>query len=175
MPNLEEIFNQLQAIDGGTNFLKNKEIKELPNVLTAGERIEAIAKGRYSKQPGLIIATDKRVILIFKILFNSKIEDFPYEKITSVQYEKKSFLKLGEITILGFGNTAVIDNMDNKHAQVISDFIRNKVISAKTPESNQAAPTNNDVLSQLERLGKLKEQNLITDEEFGEQKKKLLG
>jgi hypothetical protein len=38
-----------------------------------------------------------------------------------------------------------------------------------------AAPTNEDVVSQLERLGTLKAQGLLTDEEFSAQKVKLLG
>jgi hypothetical protein len=38
-----------------------------------------------------------------------------------------------------------------------------------------AAPTNEDVVSQLEHLGALKAQGLLTDEEFNAQKAKLLG
>jgi hypothetical protein len=38
-----------------------------------------------------------------------------------------------------------------------------------------AAPSNEDVVSQLERLGALKAQGLLTDEEFAAQKAKLLG
>ena len=38
-----------------------------------------------------------------------------------------------------------------------------------------AAPSNEDVLSQLERLGALKAQGLLTEEEFAAQKAKLLG
>lgn len=36
-------------------------------------------------------------------------------------------------------------------------------------------PSEEDVVSQLERLGALKQQGLLTDEEFNAQKKKLLG
>ena len=38
-----------------------------------------------------------------------------------------------------------------------------------------AAPSNEDVVSQLERLGALKAQGLLTEEEFAAQKAKLLG
>jgi hypothetical protein len=37
------------------------------------------------------------------------------------------------------------------------------------------APSNEDVVSQLERLGALKAQGLLTDEEFAAQKAKILG
>ncbi|HTP07366.1 MAG TPA: SHOCT domain-containing protein [Anaerolineae bacterium] len=44
------------------------------------------------------------------------------------------------------------------------------------PQPQQvAAPSNEDVVSQLERLGALKAQGLLTDEEFNAQKAKLLG
>ena len=38
-----------------------------------------------------------------------------------------------------------------------------------------AAPSQEDTISQLERLGKLHEQGILTDEEFAAQKKKILG
>jgi len=44
------------------------------------------------------------------------------------------------------------------------------------PAPQQAAPpTQDDTISQLERLGKLHEQGILTDEEFAAQKKKILG
>jgi hypothetical protein len=46
---------------------------------------------------------------------------------------------------------------------------------APPPPQQVAAPTNEDVVSQLERLGALKAQGLLTDEEFNAQKAKLLG
>jgi len=38
-----------------------------------------------------------------------------------------------------------------------------------------AAPSQEDTIDQLERLGKLHEQGILTDEEFAAQKKKVLG
>ncbi len=43
------------------------------------------------------------------------------------------------------------------------------------PQAVAAPPSNEDVVSQLERLGALKAQGLLTDEEFNAQKAKLLG
>jgi hypothetical protein len=39
----------------------------------------------------------------------------------------------------------------------------------------EAAPSQEDTIDQLERLGKLHEQGILTDEEFAAQKKKILG
>jgi hypothetical protein len=43
------------------------------------------------------------------------------------------------------------------------------------PQPAAVPPSNEDVVSQLERLGALKAQGLLTDEEFNAQKAKLLG
>jgi hypothetical protein len=55
-------------------------------------------------------------------------------------------------------------------------------LAAQQAAQAQAAPpppapaeSEDDVLSQLERLGKLKDQGILTDEEFQAQKSKLLG
>lgn len=47
---------------------------------------------------------------------------------------------------------------------------------APPPEKHYepAAPSEDDVITQLERLGSLKEQGILTDEEFAAQKAKLL-
>ena len=46
---------------------------------------------------------------------------------------------------------------------------------APPPEPAYAAPAQEDVIGQLERLGALKAQGLLTEEEFQAQKAKLLG
>ena len=45
---------------------------------------------------------------------------------------------------------------------------------AAAPPAAAAAPAE-DAIAQIERLGKLKEQGLLTDEEFAAQKAKILG
>lgn len=51
-----------------------------------------------------------------------------------------------------------------------------QVVYAAPPVQEAApAPTQDDVISQLERLGALKAQGLLTEEEFAAQKAKLLG
>ena len=46
---------------------------------------------------------------------------------------------------------------------------------APPPEEYYAPPSQDDVITQLERLGALKAQGLLTEEEFQAQKAKLLG
>lgn len=46
---------------------------------------------------------------------------------------------------------------------------------APPPQEYAPQPSNEDVISQLERLGALKAQGILTEEEFNAQKAKLLG
>jgi len=59
----------------------------------------------------------------------------------------------------------------------IISFVLNEMEQEPIEEiaaTRQSASTNNDLLAQLERLGKLREQGVLTEEEFLEQKKRIL-
>lgn len=83
-----------------------------------------------------------------------------------------------EITIFWSGNKAEI-----KHAQdakSFTEYIRARltpILESAAPKTGSAAPTTNadDLISKLERLAALKNQEILTAEEFLEQKAKILG
>ena len=104
-------------------------------------------------------------------MYGLKVEDFPLDKITTIQYE--TGLLLGEIKIHISGNFAKINNVEKATARAFAEFIRNKL---SQPKETTAPIINNqpDVYDQLEKLAKLKEQGILTQEEFDTQKKKLL-
>ena len=78
---------------------------------------------------------------------------------------------------------AVNRRQANKNAQAYAQAEANAAQVAPPPQQyappppQPAAPppSNEDVVSQLERLGALKAQGLLTEEEFNAQKAKLLG
>jgi hypothetical protein len=133
--------------------------------------IEHIVSGSYEGGLGVLVATNKRLVFVDKgMLWGSKVEDFPYDKITSIQYD--TGMLMGTIKIHASGNKADIQNVSKIWTKDFADFVRLK-ISSKTnvlPETAQPAV---DMLSQLERLAKLKDQGILTDEEFNEQKTKI--
>ena len=179
MPTLEQIQEQVKHLDSASQFLGRREIKELPNILLADENIEAIIQGTYNAGNGILVATSKRLIFVDKgLLYGLKIEEFPFDKISSVQYS--TGLLLGDLTIFASGNKAKIDNVDNKTVRSFGDYIRNKLSirdQAKTAAESKPAVENelsDDVINKLERLAKLKDQGILTEEEFKQQKTKLL-
>jgi len=140
-----------------------------------------LIQGTYNNGNGILVATNKRLIFIDKgLVFGLKVEDFPFDKISSIQYS--TGMLLGKLTIFASGNKAIIDNVDKQRVRIFGDFVRNKISSNDSENSAQttSSTSNNtesqdDIVSKLERLAKLKEQGILTEEEFVQQKQKLLG
>lgn len=149
---------------------KKLEKKVALSELKFFEVVENIIAGFYNNGHGLLIATQKRLIFVDKGLFSLKVEDFPYEKITSVQYE--SGIMSGKITILASGNKAIIDNTNKTTGKEFSESVRLKISSNNITKNNNVVQ--DDVYSKLEKIAKLKDQGILTQEEFEFQKAKLL-
>ncbi len=171
---LNEIKKQIQELklSNISNYLGRKEINELPQILAESETIDNIAQGTYNNGQGILVSTNRRLVFVDKgLLYGLKVEDFPLDKITTIQYE--TGLLLGEIKIHTSGNIAKIDNVEKATARAFAEFVRNKL---SQPKETISPIINNqpDVYDQLEKLAKLKEQGILTQEEFDVQKKKLL-
>lgn len=127
-----------------------------------------------------MVATNKRLIFVDKgMFFGLKVEDFPYDKISSIQYE--TGLLMGKIIIFTSGNKAIIDHVEKSKVRTFGDWVRARISSPKEnvlvhPVSQtQPIPGNSsDPLEKLERLARLKEQGVLTDEEFQKQKQQIL-
>lgn len=171
MPTLEQIKAKLKEIDPTGFTGSGGDVKELPNVMAADEELEYAATGFYKNGTGILVSTNKRILFVNKgLLYGLKVEDFSYDKISSVQYE--TGMLFGTITIHASGNNAEIKNVPKKQAREFGEFVRNKL--NKKPEPSTTVSTST-VADQLEKLASLKEKGLLTDEEFASEKKKLLG
>jgi len=171
---LNEIKKQIQVLNLSniSSFLGRKEINELPQILAEGETIDNIAQGSYNNGQGILVSTNRRLVFVDKgLLYGLKVEDFPLDKITTIQYE--TGLLLGEIKIHTSGNIAKIDNVEKVNARAFAEFVRNK-LSQPRETTTPIIKNQPDVYDQLEKLAKLKEQGVLTQEEFDAQKKKLL-
>jgi hypothetical protein len=157
-----------------------KEIKELPNILWEDERVEKIVTGTYENGNGVLLATNKRLLFVDKGMMKLRVEDFPYDKVSSIQY--KTGMMMGTLTIFASGNRADIKNVPKDQVRAFGDYVRARTSGAMEhasapPAAVPATPTpgGDDVVSQLERLAKLREQGILSDEEFTAQKEKILG
>jgi hypothetical protein len=173
----------MKSITGLSPLLGRKEVKELPNILWDNENIESAVQGMYDNGNGLLVATDRRLIFVNKgRIYGLKVEDFPYDKISSIQYS--TGLILGEITIFSSGNKSIMKNILKSSTREFGEFVRNKVSGLKEEKSETTSKSDNtqgnyssnddEVLKSLERLAVLKDKGILTDQEFLEQKARIL-
>lgn len=175
MPTLEQIQEQIKNLDGVSKLFGRKEILELPGILWEDEDVERLVQGLYNNGNGVLVGTNKRLIFIDKGVFKLKVEDFPYDKISSIQYE--TGMVFGKITIFTSGNRAEIKQIEKSQARKFAEGVRARI---SVPQKNVnslkevAVTVDDDVVSKLERLAKLKNDGIISEEEFRTQKSRLL-
>jgi len=164
-------------------FGVRKELKTLPGLLLDGEEVLNLASGRYDNRQGLIVVTDRRVMFVEKGMVRSRLEDFPYGRVSSVQ--SQTSMMSGKLQIFASGNKAVIDNvMPKDRATEIGDYVRHRLAephgAAATPASAAPAPPvapgagQPDITDQLKKLGELRDAGVLTTEEFETKKAELL-
>jgi hypothetical protein len=142
----------LKGLTGVDKLLARKEIKQLPDLLSENELPEALASGRYNNHIGIVVATNKRAIFIDKGILSLTVEDFPYDRISSIEYHIG--MLMGSITIYVSGNKAEIGNVPKAQVRPFAEFLRARI---SAPAASESAPRESqgvepDRVSQLERM-----------------------
>ncbi|TDD54653.1 hypothetical protein E1286_05195 [Nonomuraea terrae] len=161
----------------GSKFGAKREIRRLVDYLWEGEVVHHLAGGTYGGGLGLVALTGHRLLFLRDGWVNKATEDFPLEKISSVQW--RSGLTQGVLTVFASGNKAEIKQLLNPDGKSIADAIRNRLApvdnpsSAPTPPPPPAAPSE-DPLETLRRLGELRDMGVVTEAEFEAKKAQIL-
>jgi hypothetical protein len=169
---LDEIKDELEKLDINPTIFARKEIRELPNILSEDEKIVYLVEGKNktTKHHIILVGTDRRLIFVDKeFMYGLKVEDYSYDKVASIQYET-SFL-LASIDVNVSGDIVEIDGVGKYEAKLFCEKVRSFMSRPKESFQIKSEPT---ILDQLEQLGRLKESGVLTEEEFIEQKKKLM-
>ncbi|MER5903638.1 PH domain-containing protein [Streptomyces mirabilis] len=129
-------FNVRPDIDAAAAKLSStlgskREIQRLPEVLWEGETVEMLATGQYGGGAGLIAMTNLRLIFYKNGIMQQKVEDFPYGKISSVQWQ--GGIIMGTLTVYTSGNRADIKNMPKEQGKVLADELRRHIAQGTTP------------------------------------------
>jgi hypothetical protein len=167
-----KIFGPICQFDPKLTRTYRKHFDVLANCLN-GELVERILLGMDGLRPTCIAATDTKVIIVSQNLlgfFNPMTQaTFPYDKISSIATETAMFLGVRIIVM----SQILTLKMVSPHPQDFVNFVMERI---NRPSSATNQPTVAvDVPTQLKKFAELKEQGVITDEEFLAQKKKLLG
>jgi hypothetical protein len=152
-----------------------REIRKLPDYLWEGEQVERLTGGTYGPGQGLVTLTDRRLLFLMDGLVHKMTEDFPIEKISSVQWS--SSVVFGSIVVFAAGNKAEIKNVDKTDGKAIVDAMRaqlNRGSAVTADQSSIGTSKSPDVMAQLEKLGELRDAGVVTDDEFESKKAELL-
>lgn len=184
----QKIKIELEKLNANLSVFTKGEIKELPYLISEDEKIMGITDAQFvnTLAAGILVATSKRMISVSKAMFGAAIiNDYLNETIRSVSFVTnprspiiKLHLEEREVAFECF-----MDKEDaEKFYDIISPIYNNPVNQAQqevNPVNNNTGTVNTtlslEILEQLEKLGKLRESGILTDTEFTEQKRKLLG
>lgn len=127
-----------------------------------------------SGNDGLLVLTDKRVIFFDRAVMKTRVHDFPFDRITSVQTEVG--IIFGRLRINAMGSTAEVRALDPKErAAEIGGYVREAVRPPAQAASAPAGDPAPDALEQIKRLAELRDSGTVTAEEFEAKKAELLG
>jgi hypothetical protein len=165
-----------------------REVRNLESYLWEGETVERMVGGQYGKGTGLLVLTDRRLLFVVHGVMSQQSEDFPIERVASIQWS--AGMIMGTITIFASGNKAEIKNVEKKAGKLLVDIVRDRVnnngaafggaapaTSAPTGAATVVSPVTEegDIIDQIRRLGDLHAAGILTDEEFTSKKTELLG
>ncbi len=174
------------------------DINKIQDHLDPGEKVLVMAKqsrfkpGGALTSPNSVFATDRRLIIRNPTMLGMRenVEDIPYDQITSVKLERGLFSStlvirspgLSELSRLGGnmlawgrGEDGAIDSLPKDKAEQLMMVIKKGMADVRK-RKEQPTMVNNQisVADELAKLAKLKEQGVLSKEEFSKMKQDLI-
>ena len=166
--------DQLDNLDSKRRRGVGKELKHLHEVINEGENILGHTRGFYDGNTWLICVTDRRLLFVDKgMVSGMKSSEIPLDSIGSVNYQTKALG--GNITVSAAGSEKHIGKMKKGDVKDIANLISEATAQMKQQTAAPAAAPASSAMDELKKLAELKESGVISEEEFNEQKEKLLG
>ena len=160
---------------GDDQFFTKKELNHLPAILSDGEQVLAFTSGLMNGSSWLITLTDKRIIFLDKgMLYGLKQVSIDLDKVNAVS--GKTGIFFGEIAVEDGASERHITNVWKKTVVTFTNKVRDAIEARKhgAGKIKLQHPTEDDVISKLERLASLLEKGIINQQEFAQQKEKIL-
>lgn len=127
--------------------------------------------GNDTVRNGVFLATNKRLVFYAKKLTGYELESFPYENISS--FEASKGLMGHALSFFASGNKVKMKWINDGDIEGFLQYVRKR--TGKKSESTKTENSNaKSVVDQLKELAELKEQGILTEEEFQQQKQKIL-
>jgi len=175
----EELKAEYKRIDtemGDDSFFTKKEMNHLPEVMYEGEELVGFASGMMDNKTWLMALTDQRILLLDKgMLYGLRQTEFRLNNVSAVSYE--TGMLMGKMVIQVGSVEHTISQVPKKAVANFAERVR-KLLHDQSKSAGQASepaqPAEDDVVSRLERLAALRDRGVLDDQEFAEQKAKIL-
>jgi len=167
---LKAEYARIAAKIGDDQFFTKKELAHLPKVLQDGEQVLAFSSGLMDGNTWLITLTDKRIIFLDKgLIYGLKQIAIDLDKVNAIS--GKTGMMFGKISIQDGATERTVSNVWKKTVVSFTNAVQNAIAQRKMAVS--ASPSM-DPYERLEKLAQLMEKGIISEEEFIQEKKKLL-
>lgn len=138
-PDIQAAKDRLRIRLGG-----GREFKNLESQLWAGETVDLVCVGTYGRGQGLLVLTDRRLLFIFHGIMAQRTEDFPLDRVSSIQWAAS--MLHGTVSIFASGNKAEITAVQKDDGKALVDRVRAIISGQADPRShrgvNSAGPAN---------------------------------
>lgn len=165
----EDIQNAVDRLP--TTMGTKKALGNLTSHLWEGETVRLISAGTYNARNGLLVLTDSRLIFVREGMMSSSTEDFPLDKISSI--ESKQGMLMGSLTVFASGNKSEIKNVEKGLAKEMADLVRSYSVVPSTA-SAQVATVTESPIELIKALAELRDAGVLTEEEFAAKKAELM-
>jgi hypothetical protein len=127
--------------------------------------------GQDTHRSGAVLITNRRVVLFSTKLGGYDLQDYAFGLLSSVEHKKG--ITYGNLTLSAAGSKSHVKQVPKGDVERIAQLIRKKMAAAHTAEA-VPAPTGN-AADQIRELAALRDEGLLTADEFEAKKKQLLG
>lgn len=180
---IDAIASERQAItEMKLDKANRKRLDEIVGNLEAGESLRWFCVGQQLKKKnaqgentiGVLAVTDRRLVYCGKLMFKSEVESFPLDRVNSVS--QSSGMMLAGVTVTGGGFSFDLQRVNKKDATEAVQRIRAAVADyAGKSADKQQGPAVRSIADEIRELAKLRDDGLLTEDEFAIQKARLLG
>ncbi len=168
-----------------TDTKKLDEIEKIADRLDDDEKVLLVTRQTKSPlksggsmfTPSAIIVTDKKIIIRnpSALGMRQKLEYYSYDNIVDVKLERGMLSAALEINVPGSIDDARVDAISKDEAEQILRIIQEGVKKCKSQtNSPQVVQQEISIADELAKIAGLKEQGIISEEEFQTMKQKLL-
>lgn len=147
MVSLQEIDAQLERVGMKNRFFGRPEVKELCHIMAPGETIQHAVNGQYEGGFAMIIATDRRILLIDKKPWFLTMEDIRYDMVQEVDYYAR--LLDASVTIITFNKQLHFRSWRQARLRELVRYIQQRVMDLRQSENWQQSQQPQQVMQNL--------------------------